>query len=107
MVKLSVLVSVWCLLSLNPAWAADPTAPPQYQANGNSQAKQQARLPSLQATFVGDRPAAILNQQRVERGEQIAGYQLYKVTQDFVVLQYASKHYKIYLDKVSVKQTVR
>lgn len=87
-----------------PAQAqTDPTAPP--MAQGGLSTKSKAVLPSLQAVIQdGQQSGAILNQQFVALKESVSGYTLTRVGYDHVVLERAGKHYKIQLDKVSVKQ---
>ncbi|WP_427980885.1 hypothetical protein [Agarivorans sp.] len=103
MVKQLIIFCFVVVLGLPVLAQTDPTAPPAEQRSVNK--KSTAVLPSLQAVIQdGQQSGAILNQQFVALKESVSGYTLTRVGHDHVVLARAGKHYKIQLDKVSVKQ---
>ncbi|WP_163134692.1 hypothetical protein [Agarivorans sp. Alg241-V36] len=106
MAKSFFWVLLGCLLMTSNGYASslsDPTAPPNSRTHNNT--TKRAALPSLQAIIVGgEQPGAILNQRFVAVNQNISGFTLSRLHQDYVVLARAGKQYKIKLDKVSVKR---
>lgn len=106
MVKSLCLILLGCSLIASNGYASslsDPTAPP--NSSKHTSTTKRAVLPSLQAIIVGgEQPGAILNQRFVAVNQNISGFTLSRLHQDYVVLARAGKQYKIKLDKVSVKR---
>ncbi len=103
MVRQLILFCFVTVLGMPVQAQSDPTAPPMAQRGVTNTFI--TALPKLQAVIQdGQQSGAILNQEFVALQQSVSGYKLTQVADDYVVLERAGKHYKIQLDKVSVKQ---
>lgn len=96
---------------LSASWAnaatQDPTAPLGWAAP--STAKQSVKtaapkLPKLQSIMCVEACQAVVNDQVVTQGDKVSGYQVHRITPDYVTLSRGGKRWQLELFSLDIKQ---
>lgn len=75
----------------------DPTKPVKYQAPQKAKRQSQV-LPKLQAIFTnGNTRSALLNQEKKQQGQTIAGFKLIKIGTDYVLIMRNNQQHRLNL----------